>query len=196
MELLAPTRPRRTARVEGPWEVPAHILLDPADGLDFGALIVPPNIGATVAVAGADRTEFQTVRLSWPSGRELAMTAYAVPGSGGYEAVAVQSSIDQARAAGARSVGTREGPLGPEVIAADGDVVHVLFAIERPRWMLRATLGTTQNSMTVDVLLTRALLSRVGVRRGRSAIPPGAALSVMIPPEWTANPDLSPNEEY
>ncbi|RAV31863.1 DUF3710 domain-containing protein [Corynebacterium heidelbergense] len=147
-------------------------------GLDLGSLMVPvPHEGEVQVEMGP--TGPQMVHIVTPFGR-ITPVAFAAPKSTDmWEEAATE--ILQGMAEDGLQVSMEQGPWGQEVHAESGDAAMHVIGVSGPRWMLRMTLAGPGASSADLVELTRQIIARTFVMRGKDPIPAGTALPVQIP---------------
>jgi Protein of unknown function (DUF3710) len=183
-----PGEPAGPAAGDGPFDAD-DVAGDGVERVDLGSLLITPEPNRELRLQVDEATQaVQAVLLAGPDGA-LELRAFAAPRNGDlWTDVRPQLAADMARRGGTAT--EREGPFGPELVCQltvqtdDGKTAQQpsrIIGINGPRWMLRATfLG--QPALEPDGAAEwEETLSRVVVRRGEHAMPPGDPLPVKLP---------------
>lgn len=158
--------------------------------IDLGSLQIPPVEGLELRLQVDEASgQIAAVLLTGEEGA-IELRAFAAPRNGDlWGEVLPQLAADVQQRGG--QVGQRDGNFGPELICQlgvtlpdgqEGVQPSRILGINGPRWMLRATfLGRPAVEMEVGEAW-ETVLHHVVVNRGRTAMPKGEALPIVIPP--------------
>lgn len=147
-------------------------------GLDLGSMMIPIPYNAEVQVEMGQNGP-QMVHVLTPFGR-ITPVAFAAPRNGDLWQESIQEIVSGMQRDGL-STELVEGPWGTEISAtAANGKMHVMGVLGQ-RWMLRFTLAGPADSSGDLVALSREILGRTFVNRGKDPIPAGNSLPVTIP---------------
>lgn len=109
--------------------------------------------------------------------------AFAAPASGGQWRKLAKETAESMRNDGLK-VKTEHGPFGREIVgrldAEQSNIVRVIGA-DGPRWMLRVTVASPEDSAEQAAELAREMMARTFVHRGDAPILAGESLPVALP---------------
>ncbi|MFC6153190.1 DUF3710 domain-containing protein [Nocardioides yefusunii] len=179
----------QSAPTTGPFDVSE--IRDDIERIDVGALLVAPVEGLELRLQVNEQTEeVGAAMLAGPEGA-MELQAYAAPTSGGlWDEVRPQIAADVARRGGASE--EREGDFGTELLCrvpaqladgSEGFQPSRIIAVERGRWMLRATLLGRPAMDSEAAQVWEHALRLVAVRRGVGAMPVGKQIPLVLPAE-------------
>lgn len=147
-------------------------------GLDLGSMMIPIPHNAEVQVEMGQNGP-QMVHVLTPFGR-ITPVAFAAPRNGDLWQESVQDIVSGMERDGL-STELFEGPWGTEISATAANGKMHVMGVQGPRWMIRFTLAGPTDRAEELVKLSREILGRTFVNRGKDPIPAGNALSVTIP---------------
>jgi len=159
--------------------------------IDLGSLHVPTVDGLELRLQIDEASgQIAAVMLAGEEGA-IELRAFAAPRNGDLWGEVLPQLAADVQARGGQ-VGQRDGSFGPELVCQlavtmpDGEQgvqPSRILGINGPRWMLRATfLGRPAVEMEVGQAW-EGVLHHVVVSRGRTAMPKGEALPIVIPPQ-------------
>lgn len=169
-------------------EIPADA--QPIGRIDLGSLHIPSVDGLELRLQVDEATgQIAAVMLTGEDGA-LELRAFAAPRNGDLWGEVLPQLAADVQARGGQ-VGQRDGNFGPELLCQlavtlpDGEQgvqPSRILGINGPRWMLRATfLGRPAVEAEVGQAW-EGVLHHVVVSRGKTALPKGEALPIVIPP--------------
>lgn len=158
--------------------------------VDLGSLHIPSVDGLELRLQVDEGTgQIAAVMLTGEDGA-LELRAFAAPRNGDLWGEVLPQLAADVQARGGQ-VGQRDGSFGPELLCQlavtlpDGEQgvqPSRILGINGPRWMLRATfLGRPAVEAEVGQAW-EGVLHHVVVSRGKTALPKGEALPIVIPP--------------
>ncbi len=176
--------------LRGPWDVSDDHGVPLDETVDLGSLRVAPLDGLDIRLQVDETSGDVAALLLADEEGAVELRAFAAPRSGG-----LWEEIRPAIVAEIERMGGQaqpfDGPLGVELRTVlplsgpDGEQVvqpSRVFAIEGPRWMVRATLLGRPAVETDQADRWLAALERVLVVRGETAMAPGDTLVLTMPP--------------
>lgn len=175
------------APTTGPFDISE--IRDEVERLDVGALLIAPLEGLELRLQVNEKTEeVGAALLAGPEGA-MELQAYAAPASGGlWDEVRPQIAADVAGRGGATE--ERDGDFGTELLCrvpaklpdgTEGFQPSRIIAVERGRWMLRATLLGRPAMDSEAARIWEDALRLVAVRRGEGAMPVGKQIPLVLP---------------
>jgi hypothetical protein len=165
----------------------------PADAIDFGSLLIPPDsrFGLRVDVeAGTDRIVGLTIDVE---GSSLQIQAFAAPKSEPIWHAVAKDLADSLKAQGVEAQ-IEIGPFGAEVLTNGvlGEDKPMRFVgFDGPRWFLRGTISGLALTEPDAKFLVENVFKSIVVHRGDHPVPPRALLEISMPPGAIA-PGLRP----
>ena len=178
--------------VQGPYD--ADEMPDDAPAItriDLGSLHIPAVDGLELRLQVDEGTgQIAAVMLTGEEGA-VELRAFAAPRNADLWAEVLPQLAADVQSRGGQ-VAQREGNFGPELVCQlavttpegeQGVQPSRILGINGPRWLLRATfLGRPAVEMEVGTAW-EGVLHHVVVNRGRTAMPKGEALPIVIPPQ-------------
>jgi hypothetical protein len=174
----------------GPYDE-SEVDVEERDCIDLGSMLITPTgpMELQLQVDEASGEVMAAILVGEEGALELRAFA-ASRGGGAWDELRPRISAEMARMGGTADV--REGSFGTELFCIvpiqtpDGEPATQasrIVAHEGPAWLLRATL-MGQPAVDEEVVGPwEETIRQVVVRRGRDAMPPGAPLTLTLPPE-------------
>lgn len=182
----APSGPRGPYDID---EVPDDAA--PMNRVDLGSLHIPAVEGLELRLQVDESTgQIAAVLLTGEEGA-IELRAFAAPRNGDLWGEVLPQLVADVQQRGGQ-VAQRDGNFGPELVCQlsvtmpdgqEGVQPSRILGINGPRWLLRATfLGRPAVEPEVGEAWEQ-VLHHVVVSRGKTAMPKGEALPIVIPPE-------------
>lgn len=182
----APSGPRGPYDID---EIPADAA--PMNRVDLGSLHIPAVEGLELRLQVDESTgQIAAVLLTGEEGA-IELRAFAAPRNGDLWGEVLPQLVADVQQRGGQ-VAQRDGNFGPELVCQlsvtmpdgqEGVQPSRILGINGPRWLLRVTfLGRPAVEPEVGEAWEQ-VLHHVVVSRGKTAMPKGEALPIVIPPE-------------